>query len=114
MRLSNIILAEGVKVQLSTLTYDQVKKALGDSRFSAPYASDELRQINGEDSWEDWKKETLEKYGDVEIELDPSAPWFGKIKVLDNTFIKDKADYTKGKGAYLDRERQAGKTSGLD
>lgn len=114
MRLSNIILAEGVKVQLSTLTYDQVAKALGDSRFSAPYASDELRQINNEYDWEDWKKATLEKYGDVDIELDPSAPWYGKIKVLNKAFTKDKADYIKGKGDFLDRERQAGRKTGLD
>ena len=114
MKLSNIILAEEVKTQLSTLTYNQVAKALGDSRFAAPYASDELRQINGEDSWEDWKNQTLNKHGDVEIELDPSAPWFGKVKVLDKAFNRAKADYIKGKGAYLDKERQAGRTSGLD
>lgn len=114
MRLSNIILAEGVKVRLKLLTYDQVAKALGDSRFAAPYASDELRQVNGEDSWEDWKKETLNKYGDVEIELDPSAPWFGKVKVLDKAFNKAKAGYIKSKAGYLDKERQVGRTSGLD
>lgn len=114
MRLSNIILAEGVKAHLSTLTYDQVAKALGDSRFSAPYASDALRQINGEDSWEDWKQHTIEKWGNVEIELNPTAPWFGKVKVLDPKFIKSKEASISGKAAWLDKEREAGRKAGLD
>jgi hypothetical protein len=114
MKLSSIILAEGAKAMLSSLTYDQVAKALGDSRFSAPNPDDSLRGINDERSWEDWKAGTIKKWGDVEIELNPEAVWFNKVKILDPAFNKRKTDYTNAKGAWLDKERSAGRSSDLD
>ena len=114
MKLSDIILAEGMKAMLSSLTYDQAVKALGDSRFNAPNPDDSSRGIYDERSWDDWKEGTIEKWGDVEIELNPEAVWFDKVKILDPAFNKRKDDYSRAKGAWLDSERSAGRTSGLD
>ena len=114
MKLLKIILAEGVKAMLSTLTYDQVANALGDTRFHAPNPDDSSRGINREGDWEDWKANTMEKWGDVEVVLNPTAHWFAKVKIVDPAFNKRKDDYSAAKGAWLDKERQAGRTSGLD
>lgn len=114
MKLSTILLTEGVKAKLSTLTYDTVAMHLGTQSFHGPLPSDALRSIGNEATWENWKAETIDTWGDVEVELNPTAYWFDKIKVLDPAFNKRKDDYSASKGAWLDKERSAGRTSGLD
>ena len=55
------------------------------------------------------------KYGNVKIKIDTKSesPW-NRVQVLDDKFRKDKESYTAGKAAWLDKERAAGRTYGLD
>jgi hypothetical protein len=64
---------------------------------------------------ESWKAGVMDRYGDVNIRIDVEADskW-DRIQILDDKFRNDKDSYTKGKAAWLDKERQAGRTSGLD
>lgn len=118
MKLTQIIL-EGwndreAKGKLSQLDYNTLNSYFDGKKVSAPNPGDSLRRINDEQDWENWKKETIERLGDVEIELDRQADWFNKIKILDPSFQKSKADYVAAKAAWIGKERSAGKTSGLD
>jgi len=123
MKLINILLQEelkegwndqAVKDKLSQINYDTISSYFNGKRFSAPNPDDSLRQINDERDWNDWKEGTIKKWGDVEVKLDNTAVWFDQVKILDTAFSKRKADYTNSKAAWLDSERKAGKTSGLD
>ena len=41
-----------------------------------PNPDDSLRRINGEWDWNSWKQNTIDRYGDVDVELDNTAVWF--------------------------------------
>lgn len=114
MKLSKIILAEEAKAMLSSLTYDQIAKVLGSDRFNVPNTDDSSTTIFSDRDWQRWKEFTMKRWGDIEIALDPMAPYWGKVKILDPAYNKRKDDYSSAKGAWLDKERQAGRTSGLD
>jgi len=85
------------------------------SSVAFPEPSDSMVMIGNEDSLERWKVDIKSRYGNVEIRFYPHATaWFDKVKVHDSKFIQDKEDYTNAKGRWLDKERKAGKSSGLD
>ena len=109
-----------VKVNLSDLSWDivtsifpDIKPGMGGVGFPLP--SDASRMVGSEGDLESWKEDIMKRYGDVEVEIDSTAssPW-NKVKVLDDKFISDKEQYIGGKAAFLDKERQAGRTTGLD
>jgi len=83
--------------------------------FSLPNPDDSSRQVFDQESLDSWKAGIEKKYGNVNIKIDveASSPW-EKIQVLDDKFRADKKSYTDGKAAWLDKERAAGRTSGLD
>lgn len=119
MKLSKIILSESTKVtDLQGLTFDLLvsmfieKPMFG---FSLPNPDDSSRSIHAEDDLNSWKAEIEKKYGNVNIKIDTEAasPW-EKVQVLDDKFREDKKSYTAGKAAWLDKERAAGRTYGLD
>ena len=63
-----------------------------------PNANDSSTKIGDLKSFEDWKKESLRKFGnDTKILLDPDAVWFDKVKVKSDEFDtqKDAADTAK-------------------
>jgi hypothetical protein len=123
MKLSDIILNEesGPRqktVDLNTLSFDLLLSMFGKKPmfgFSLPNPDDSSRQVFDQESLDDWKAGIEKKYGNVNIRIDveASSPW-EKIQVLDDKFRADKKQYTNAKGAWLDKERQAGRTSGLD
>ena len=109
-----------VKVNLSDLSWDivtsifpDIKPGMGGVGFPLP--SDASRMVGSKNDLESWKGDIMKRYGDVEVKIDStaSAPW-DKVKVLDDKFISDKEQYIGGKAAFLDKERQAGRTTGLD
>ena len=109
-----------VKVNLSDLSWDivtsifpDIKPGMGGVGFPLP--SDAIRMVGSKNDLESWKGDIMKRYGDVEVKIDStaSAPW-DKVKVLDDKFISDKEQYIGGKAAFLDKERQAGRTTGLD
>lgn len=123
MKLTDIILNEGPGprqkvVSLQDLSFDLLlsmfrKKPL--FGFNLPNPDDSSRSIHNADDLENWKDGIEKKYGNVNIKIDTevSSPW-EKIQVLDDKFRADKKSYTAGKAAWLDKERAAGRTSGLD
>lgn len=123
MKLSDIILNEGPgprqkTVDLNSLSFDLLLSMFGKKPmfgFSLPNPDDSSRQVSDQESLDSWKAGIEKKYGNVNIRIDveASSPW-EKIQVLDNKFRADREKYTAGKAAWLDKERAAGRTSGLD
>jgi SHS2 domain-containing protein len=124
----------GEKINLKDLTFDQVKASFhnfyqkpididrdpSDEYYSYtdainfPNPDDSLTTINNRGAFNYWKNNTLERYGDVELEFNPEAVWFDRVKLIDDKFKQDKEQYTKAKQAWMDAERESGRTSGLD
>jgi len=123
MKLTDIILSEApgrrqATMKLSQLTFNVVKGMFGEIPMfglSFPNPDDSYRQVMSGDDLEHWKAGVMDRYGDVNIRIDVEADskW-DRIQILDDKFRNDKDSYTKGKAAWLDKERQAGRTSGLD
>jgi len=119
MKLSDIILTESTKVtNLEGLTWDLIMsmfKEVPTFGFYLPNPDDSSRSIQREDDLESWKRSVMDRYGNVNIKIDTeaSAP-FERFQVLDDKFRADKKSYIAGKAAWLDKERAAGRTSGLD
>lgn len=95
-----------LKAKLSDLDYDIVNNYFNDEKFSAPNPDDSLTSIISDSSWENWKERTIDRYGDVDVEIDNTLVWYDQFKILDKEFIDDKEGYTKAKGAALDRWRK--------
>ena len=123
MKLTDIILNEGPEprqkvVDLNTFSIDllvsmfEKKPMFG---FNLPNPDDSYRSVSSQDDLLSWKSGIEKKYGNVNIKIDTeaSSPW-EKIQVLDDKFRADKKSYVDGKAAWLDKERQSGRTAGLD
>jgi len=126
MKLTDIILNEAPGprqkvVSLQDLSFDLVSsmfpkigQGYGTS-VSFPNPDDSSRSVSSEQDLESWKAETMKRYGNVNLKIDTEAAnWWDKVQVLDDKFRADKKAYTAGKAAWLDKERAAGRTSGLD
>lgn len=109
-----------VSIMLDDLTVDKIKEVFPNfgekyGQLSFPNPNDSLTQINSESSLERWKNETREEYGNVEVVFYPEETvWFNKVKINNPEFIADKEASTKRKASWLDGEREAGRTGGLD
>ena len=105
-------------IKLDQLTFDVVKSMFGEIPMFGlgfPNADDSYRSIFDADDLEDWKARIRDRFGNVNIRIDTEADSKWKqVKILDDKFIDDKKSYTAGKAAWLDKERAAGRTSGLD
>ena len=102
----NRYLKEGIndrvlKANLSDLSYDILTNYFNDERFNAPNPDDSSRQINYEGDWEDWKEKTMDRFGDVEVELDNTKLWYDQYKILDSKFIKDRDESINAKASAL-------------
>jgi hypothetical protein len=119
MKLSEIILNEEpgprqATVKLSKLTFDLLVSMFGQPPFRLPNPDDTSSMAYTETQLGYWTSAIEKRYGDVNIRIDTEAGYWEKVKVLDDKFISDKNRYTAGKAAWLDKERSAGRTSGLD
>ena len=126
MKLTDIILNEAPGprqkvISLQDLSFDLVSsmfpkigQGYGTS-VAFPNPDDSSRSVSSEQDLESWKAETMKRYGNINIKIDTEAAnWWDKVQVLDDKFRSDKKRYTAGKAAWLDKERAAGRTSGLD
>lgn len=105
-------------MKLDQLTFNVVKGMFGEIPMfgiAFPNADDSYRSVFNGNDLEDWKAGIRKRYGNVNIRIDVEAasPW-ERIQILDDKFRKDKKGYIAGKAAWLDKERQAGRSSGLD
>jgi hypothetical protein len=127
------MLCEGERFNLKDLTFDQVKDSFpkfyqqpsnknndpSDEYYSYrdaitfPNPNDSQTSVSHRNGFNSWKNNTLERYGDVELEFDPDAVWFDRVKLIDDEFSKDKEQFNKSKQSFLDNERSKGR-SGLD
>ena len=128
------MLCEGERMKLKDITWEKVKELFPNSyqdpkdekddpsdeyysyydSVSFPNPDDSLTSVEHRNMLDYWKEKTLKKYGDVDVEFNPNEVWFNKVKIIDDEFSKDKEQFSKGKQAFLDRERELGRTSGLD
>ena len=127
------MLCEGERFNLKDLTFDQVKDSFpkfyqqpsnkdndpSDEYYSYrdaitfPNPNDSQTSVPHRNMFNYWKDNTLERYGDVELEFNPDAVWFDRVKLIDDNFSKDKEQFDKSKQSFLDNERFKGR-SGLD
>ena len=126
MKLTDIILNEGPGprqkvLNINDLTFDLIKSMFPDigqgygKSVAFPNPDDSSHSVSSEQDLESWKAETTKRYGDINIKIDTEADkWWDKIQILDDKFRVDKEKYTAGKAAWLNKERAARRTSGLD
>ena len=119
MKLSDIILKENpqprqMTVDLKSLTFDLLVSVFGKPPFRLPNPDDSSSSVFNDTQLGYWKSSIEKRYGNPNIRIDSEAGYWEQVKVLDDKFISDKDRYTRAKGAWLDSERQAGRTSGLD
>jgi hypothetical protein len=110
-----------MNIKLQDLTFDIVKQLFADKlnqkygQLNFPNASDSTTTVRDERDLANWKQRIMNGYGNVELELNPEgANSREQIKVLDPKFQANKDKYINTKASYLDSERSAGRTSGLD
>ena len=103
-----------VKAKLSDLNYDFLTSYFENERFNAPNPDDSSRTIYSVGQWEDWKGGIMNRFGDVDIELDNSLNSFEQFKIIDKDFLDDAESYIRAKGEYLDNLRSQGINYGLD
>lgn len=80
--------------------------------FHLPNPDDSSSMANQEEALEYWKQRIMKKYGNVNIKIDTEAAApFERIKILDDKFIADTNRSDSNKAAWLDKERQAGRST---
>ena len=99
---------------LDELTIDIVKQFFPEGEVAFPNPSDISRMVRNERDLEDWKSETKNRFGNIKVFFDPKAVWYDQVQIKDKEFNKDKEMSIQAKAAFLDRERKAGRTTGLD
>ena len=99
---------------LDELTFATVRQFFPEGEIAFPNADDSSRIVRNKEDLEDWKSETKIRFGNIKVFFDANAVWYDQVKVKDENFIKDKEMSIQAKAAFLDRERKAGRTTGLD
>ena len=99
---------------LDELTIDIVRQFFPEGEVSFPNPDDSSRLVRNERDLEDWKSTTKSRFGNVRIFFDPNAVWYDQVQIKDKEFNNDKEMSIQAKAAFLDRERRAGRTTGLD
>ena len=105
------------RIKLADLDFDAVNYIFGGNlgygmdkdSVSFPNPNDSLRGVRVKSDFDSWKEETMDRYGNIEIELDPNADsWFEKVNINDKEFVADKEDYIQAKGRALQKDREMG------
>ena len=111
-------LNESIGVNLKDLTFDMVTKVFKDEYESKdfvaiafPKEDDTLLRVRNESDFNNWKANTMEKFGNVQVRLKPEANvWYDKVTIMDDEFkaAQDKSDAAKQ--SFIDSEREAGRS----
>jgi len=99
---------------LDELTIDIVRQFFPEGEVAFPNPDDSSRMVRNERDLEDWKLKTKSRFGNIKVFFDPKAVWYDQVKIKDKEFNKEKDSYMQGKAAFLDKEREAGRITGLD
>lgn len=120
MKLLNTLLSEETQprqktVSLEELTFDLLLSMFGKTPafgFQLPLPEDATLSVFNEDGLEEYKNAVKKKYGNVNFKIDTEAAFsFESIKILDDKFIADKKAKTDSKSAYIEKEREAGRST---
>ena len=101
--------------KLSDLTFNIVSDLFGGVEpghgVAFPTASDQNIIVFDEERFNEWKKYTMQKFGDVTIHLFPEeTAYINQVKIEDEKFDTAKTASVQGKAAWLDKEREAGRS----
>jgi len=102
--------------QLSDLTFNIVSDLFGGVKpgrgVAFPTASDQNIIVFDEERFNEWKKFTMQKFGDMAVHLFPEeTAYIKQVKIEDEKFNTAKNAYIQGKAAWLDKEREAGRST---
>lgn len=90
--------------KINSLSYQEICDKLGSNHFSMHYdCSDALRSIDSEEDFESARSILVKLYGDVEVEINPSAYWFDKVKILDENWQKAQDEYISSKAEWCSK-----------
>lgn len=101
--------------KLSELTFDIASDLFGGIKpgrgVAFPLDKDANRIVFSEEDFEQWKQSTMRKYGDVTVHLFPEEKaYINQVKIEDEKFQAAKSAYTQSKAAWLDKERELGRS----
>ena len=91
------------QMKLSELTYEYLKSVGLCRAHMHTDRTDELRVISGKMTFEIAKKCLYQKYGNVELSIDPAAPWYARIVILDERWKQDHDMYMSKKANWISR-----------
>ena len=111
-------LNESIGVNLKDLTFDMVTKVFKDEYESKdfvaiafPKEDDTLLRVRNESDFNNWKANTMEKFGNVQVRLKPEADvWFDKVTIMDDEFKAAQDTSDAAKQSFIDSEREAGRS----
>ena len=100
---------------LSDLTFDIVSDLFGGigpgKGVSFPYSTDERLVVFDQEKFDAWKQHVMRKFGDVTVHLFPEeSAYINQVKIEDEKFQSAKTSHDLGKQAWLDKEREAGRS----
>ena len=109
--ISRVLNEQAVTMKLKDITQDDLDRIFGEKDPTFPNLDDSRSGFSMGFGLEDYKQRYSD-YLDSDVIMDPSAVWFNQVIIPD---MKERQDaFSKAKGAFLDKERKAGRTSGLD
>jgi hypothetical protein len=102
--------------KLSDLTFDIVSDLFGGVKpgrgVAFPLDQDANRIVFSEDDFNQWKQSTNRKYGDVTVHLFPEeTAYIKQVKIEDEKFQTARTASIQGKAAWLDKERELGRST---
>ena len=102
--------------KLSDLTFDIVSDLFGGvgpgKGVSFPTSTDVRLVIFDQERFDAWKQHTMRKFGDVTVHLFPGeSAYINQVKIEDEKFQAAKTSHDLGKGAWLDKERELGRST---
>ena len=111
-------LNESIGVNLKDLTFDMVTKVFKDEYESKdfvaiafPKEDDTLLRVRNESDFNNWKANTMEKFGNVQVRLKPEANvWYDKVTIMDDEFKAAQDTSDAAKQSFIDSEREAGRS----
>lgn len=91
-------------MKLSELKFDEICRTLEDNKFCMHYdASDCLNDIISEKCLDSVRNILMEKYGDVEVSINPGANWWDEVKIEDEKWKSDHDEFNRKKQAWCDK-----------
>lgn len=92
-----------MKKKLSELTFESIV-SVGLKGVAMPTdCSDCVSIIDNEGQFDRAQKELMARYGDVDIEVNPEADWYDRIKIIDEKWKADHKKYCDDKAAWCSK-----------